>query len=118
MKLGFYAQDYFTYAREAYGAGRLLFVQAEDYATNDNTLEFTQKYIEYIDSSRILLNYDFEMCDNLRLACTYYNLSEWDTGDEYLEDSNDALDERNEYVDTYNDLLGEIGIMLDISWID
>jgi len=64
------------------------------------------------------LNYDFEMCDNLRLACTYYNLSEWDTGDEYLEDSNDALDERNEYVDTYNDLLGEIGIMLDISWID
>lgn len=113
-----YAQEYFSYAQESYGDARLIFNQAEDYATNDKTLEFTQTYIEYIDATRELLNYDYEICDNLRLACYYYNLSDWDTGDDYLEDSNDALDDRNAYVDTYNDLLGEIELMLDTSWIE
>lgn len=113
-----YAQDYFSYAGDSYGDARLIFNQAKNYATNDNTLDFTEKYIEFIDASRIMLNSDFEICDNLRLACYYYNLSEWDTGDGYLEDSNDALAEKNDYVDTYNDLLGEIEFMLDTSWIE
>lgn len=113
-----YTQDYVSYAREAYGEGKLIFGQAEDYATNDKTLEFTQTYIEYIDSTRELLSYDYEICDNLRLACYYYNLSEMETGDGYLEDSNDALAEKNDYIDIYNDLLGEIELMLDTSWIE
>jgi len=113
-----YASDYFTYAMESYSEGKLIFQQAEDYATNDNTLEYTQKYIEYVDSARTLLGFDFDICTNLELACVYYNLSEWDTGDEYLEDSNDALSERNVFMFTYNDLFGEIELMLDTSWIE
>ena len=113
-----YALDYYSYALESYGDGRLIFNQAEDYATNDETLEFTQKYIEYIDASITMLNYDFDICENLAFACVYYNLSEVEIGDVYLEDSNDALSEQNDFLNTYNDLLAEIELMLDTSWIE
>ena len=113
-----FARDYFAYAMEIYGDAKLIFQQAEDNATNDKTLEFTQKYIEYIDSSRELLSFNYVICDNLRLVCYYYNLSEWDTGDGFLADINTAVAERNDFMNDYRDLLGEIALMLDTSWIE
>jgi len=83
-----YASDYFTYAMDSYGEGKLIFQQAEDYATNNKTLEFTQTYIEYVNSARELLGYSFDICANLELACYYYNLSEMETGDDFLDRMN------------------------------
>jgi len=113
-----FARDYFAYAMEIYGDAKLIFQQAEDNATNDKTLEFTQKYIEYIDSSRELLSFNYVICNNLQLVCYYYNLSEWDTGDGFLADINAAVAERNDFMNAYSDLLGEIKLMLDASWIE
>ena len=113
-----FARDYFAYAMEIYGDAKLIFQQAEDNATNDKTLEFTQKYIEYIDSSRELLSFNYVICNNLQLVCYYYNLSEWDTGDGFLADINAAVAERNDFMNDYRDLLGEIALMLDTSWIE
>lgn len=113
-----FARDYFAYAIASYGDAKLIFQQAEDNATNDKTLEFTQKYIEYIDSSRELLGFDYVICDNLQLVCYYYNLSDIETGDGFLADINAAVAERNDFMNAYSDLLGEIALMLDTSWIE
>jgi len=111
-----YARDYFSYVNDNCGEANLLFKEAKKYATNDKTREFTQKCIELMNVSRQVANLEYDICDNFRLAYYYYNMSLWDSGDEKINDANEFITQKNNILNSYNDLLTEIDFILETTW--
>ena len=112
------SRDYFNYSKYSYEKAILYLIEAKDYITNDATMEYIDKYIDLLNITKERCVIDYTMSDDLRLACYYYNLSNWDAGNEKLEDSNEYIDELESLIKTYNTLLTEIEILLESTWKD
>lgn len=111
-----YAFDYYGYVADNFRDANLLFKQALNYATNNKTLEITQKYIELMNISREFANVNANICDDFRLACFYYNMSDLDNGGKKVIDANENIEQRNAMLDSYNNALDEIDALLVSSW--
>lgn len=112
------AREYYGFTSDWFGDAKLLFSQAQDYATSSETLELTQKYIEYVNLSREMANIDQNICDTFGLACGYFNSSMLDEGNAKITEVNEFTNQRNELIDPHNDALAEIDFLLEeSSWV-
>ena len=108
-----YSRDYFNLAKDNYEKAIQYLIQAKNYITNNKTMEFIDSFLDLLNITKERVIIDYNMTDYLRLACYYYNLSDWKTGDEKLEASNEYLDELKSILITYNDILAEIDNLLE-----
>jgi len=111
-----YSHDYFNYAKDRYEKAILFLKQAKNYITNDNIIEYVDTYLDLINVTKERVIIDSIMTDYLKLACYYYNLSDWTAGDEKLENSNEYIDDLEIIINNYMSLLNEIENLLKTDW--
>ena len=110
------AQENYGFVTSGFGTADALLKQAKNYSNSDKTLEYISKYIDFNSYSEDINDLYYQISESKRLACYYYNLSEWDAGHIHVEKSNANLDELNKFVSERNNLLTEIDILLETSW--
>lgn len=113
-----YAYDYYGYVTDNFEDAKSLFNQALNYATNDKTLQITREYIELMNVTMDFANMEAYICDDFRLACYYFNMSDFEHGNEIVIDANDHIEQRNAMLDTYDNAFEEIDALLESSWIE
>jgi len=111
-----YSRDYYSYTGNSFGEAYAIFKQAKDYATNNKILDFTQKYIQYVNLSEQSADLQYDICDNFRLACHYYNINDLDNGMKKVDAANNLIEEWSDLADIFNDALNEIDILFESSW--
>ena len=111
-----YAKEYYNYATSGFGTADALLKQAKNYANSDKTLEYISKYIDVISYSEDISGLNFQICESKRLACYYYNLSDWDAGDMHANKANNNIDNLIMFTSERNNLFTEIDILLETSW--
>ncbi len=111
-----YAKEYYDYATSGFGTADALLKQAKNYANSDKTLEYISKYIDVNSYSEDIDGLYSQISESRRLACHYYNLSEWDAGDTYGNKANSNIEELNNFISERNNLLTELDILLETSW--
>jgi len=113
-----FAYDYYDYVADNFKDAKSLFNQALKYATNDKTLEITQKYIELMNITTDFANVEADICDDFRLACYYFNMSDFENGNNKVIDANNHIEQRNAMLDTYDNAFEEIDALLESSWTE
>jgi len=111
-----YATEYYGYAASGFGTADELLKQAKNYANSDKALEYITKYIKVNSYSKDIEDLYSQICESKGLACYYYNLSEWDTGDIQVNKANNNIEQLNNLFTEKNNLLNEIDILLETSW--
>ena len=111
-----YATVYYDYAASGFETADESLKQAKNYANSDKTLEYISKYIDVNSYNGDIDGLYSQINEFKRLACYYYNLSEWDTGNIHADKANSIIEKLNELITERDNLLNEIDILLETSW--
>jgi hypothetical protein len=112
-----YAQNHYGYARDNFSSAVSYLKQAKTYSTNDKTFTYINMYIGYTNISKEWNILGYKICNSLSIVSQYYNVSNWNQGDEELNKTKDNIDEYNYLIQVLNDILDDINVYLQSSWI-